>query len=656
MKALLHLLVFIFAAFSSTAQDLNLIYLKTDASQRSRVFPGEEGNYMRIYPGSAVDASLLPGPPYVLGSELDNGSNFVFYDDQLAPYTHVEIAFSSNRIIRPLKKIDERILFYSGAYSWNGGTDFSSYPALSGNAPDPMGATFLLEYDYAQNTLRMPFNCLCQDMQSDEGDPFQPIESAEHKMGVSGVNNLGRNINMAYLNDGTVIAAPNVFHQIAINQESEFQIGEDKYWGVVWFKINPEMNQIIPTPMFSENGTALTHSLQGSEDGDHIYRAGILWGNDLQISPDGTTWNSSAEQDSLLYAYMMKENAQGENIWTTPLFAYQNTYPTESSQFQLNQFLIAPIQEINSNVYTSIYYSFTITAEGDSLYFNDFMGDEGVFGKPDSFTPVFGSMFRAKSAREVIHMDENGNPVNKLVFPNRSPDPSDFYNLGWNIQDNQLFKVNDKLGWPLAYASAGDTTLYLIKQTPGEDMDSTGVSLPAGRGTFILWLDGELNAIGLTNFTYSTGSILASPGVNLTNVRALNNDTLMISGSIGNNVTTTLDPGGSAEEVTYSPSTGFVGLYTLPGFLLSADNPQRREAGILLYPNPASSTITVQTQFEQPGNYSIVDMVGREITRGYIPGGHSLATIDVRDFKKGVYVFRASGNEGKPIAVKFVVR
>src|SRR5690606_5678024 len=174
----------------------------------------------------------------------------------------------------------------------------------------------------------------------------------------------------------------------------------------------------------------------------------------------------------------------------------------------------------------------------------------------------------AKSAREIIRFNENGERVSKLVFPIKNPDQWGFYNAYWFNQEPRLFEVNGILGWPLAYKSASDTTLYLLKQTINQPLDSMGVELPAGRGTIIVWLNEELEIVDYTNFTYSTANPM-SQGVSIWNIKSINEDTLAVFGRIGNNTTTSLDPSGIADQEIYSPAMSFMALYSMPEFLVS---------------------------------------------------------------------------------------
>jgi len=76
------------------------------------------------------------------------------------------------------------------------------------------------------------------------------------------------------------------------------------------------------------------------------------------------------------------------------------------------------------------------------------------------------------------------------------------------------------------------------------------------------------------------------------------------------------------------------------------------EAKLLLlpftvFPNPASSAITIDWSNAKPGNYSIniFDVSGKQLMQDYLPDQSSL-TIDISRFPKGIYFVRLSSNEG----------
>lgn len=650
------LFIFIFMVWGTGwagAQNVQLIYLKTDLAQSSYFFPKGDSAYLRTFPNTTTSASLFPEDSYELTQNLTNGLFHVVYDGGLTPVGHIEMGIQDYDDLRALGKIDSRYLMYYPGYNYLGETPFHSSPTLMDGVPDSVGINFLLEYDAEQHTLRMPFQCICPGQQSPFADIHVPYLNFRSQIGALGAV-FESNNTMALMNDGTVITVLNLYHQITINADDPYTLNGDDRWGDIWLKIDPTTGQYEATPLLSQNGTVLTNSVCVSADGAHIYRTGVLHGQAIQLSPDGTLWNFGTDNDSLFQVFMVKEDSEGHQIWSHPLFAYENTYGADTSNFSLSELRVAPIIELNSDLYLGLYYRINLSNETDSLYFDDYMGGEGLFGKPSWFEPnPIMPGFVAKSAREIIRFNANGEPIEKLVFPIRDPDQWGFYNARWFFQKPKLFEVNGKLGWPLTYRATTDTTFYFLNQTMNQPTDSIGIELPAGSGTFILWLDESLEVIDHTLFTFSTQSAMAR-GVSISNIKPLNGDTLVVFGSLGSNTTTNLDPAGIAAPESYASSTSFMALYSIPDFLLNTTEYSPLQVWNI-FPNPATGILSIEGNYEGPLVYYIYDMAGRQVQSGYLAEGQLFYTIRIDKLDSGMYV--ANFRDGRQTVAmgKFVV-
>ncbi len=90
-----------------------------------------------------------------------------------------------------------------------------------------------------------------------------------------------------------------------------------------------------------------------------------------------------------------------------------------------------------------------------------------------------------------------------------------------------------------------------------------------------------------------------------------------------------------------------LGAYEGPGFVAGAPGlPERPKMALRVFPNPASSSITVQTKFDL---ITIVDVLGRRVLAASSDDWE--VTIDIRGFPSGVYVVRA-GSQSRIISVR----
>ena len=69
-----------------------------------------------------------------------------------------------------------------------------------------------------------------------------------------------------------------------------------------------------------------------------------------------------------------------------------------------------------------------------------------------------------------------------------------------------------------------------------------------------------------------------------------------------------------------------------------------KNSGLLIYPNPVSNFLTVNSEFTLL-NFTIYDLTGRKVYSGKVPGPNNL-TLDVSKLKNGLYLLKAETNQG----------
>ena len=648
--------VLVFGCLSlGVAQESQLVFLKVNNASSASFFDKQQTNFSQTFSLSNLDdVSILPTEnPTSLSPNLSDGSSFLIYNDSLDFLGNFELDDNSAPILYPLKSTETTAYYFRSTYGVLQNQNFSeTFPQLSGGVQTSVPAEVVaaFAFNWEENALSVPFYCNCPDYDESAASNHSPFSSFKLEIGVLNINANNKTMNAVWLEDGTIFTNIPIFNSLSINGIDDYFLGENDLWGSYWVKFDPVTTEYTAVPLFSQFGSTLIYGASGSEGGESIFRSGVSWGFNAPISPDGTTLSLS-ENDSLYHAFIVKESTEGEMIWLDSLFSYGKSQSDMS--VTLNRFRVNGVQELNGHSYLSIFYQVNGQEASDTILFKNFI-DEPVFLSSGDFLPgTFG--FVAKSSREIIQYDEDGTKLKKLIYPIRSKDPWSELNAGWFFQQPELFKVNNALGWPQTYSSTNDTTLYFIEQLQDGSLDSTGIDLPAGRGTFVLWLDENLNIIDFTNFPFSTGGNNLVPGVSLSAISIFQDDTLMISGSIGAGTTTSLDPEGLAEEITYSEGKNFIAFYSVPELLLSEDHINQLESKLKVYPNPARDYISIKSNLPTPASYNIYDITGRKIKNGNVLSAE-LNTISISDLSSGIFILEIRRDQDIIATEKFVVK
>jgi len=647
VKRFIYILIF-FLCYSAEAeaQLTQLVHLKTQVNyNRALQYHPLDSIYSWVFsdPGESVDISLLPNsPPY----EVNSGylATHAIYDVNLNPIHSFKI-IQGSPYYEFIKKEGEKYIYNSNPILgiWPEGP-FTSLPPLSGDYPNTSftGYGTLLFNAEEDPALTIPFQL----------DWFYPgvytINPHANPYFTQAVQFYGQNeAKAAYLNDNHIITTITMLDDVVLNWEDTLSFG-DNQWGTLWLKINPITGDYIATPMVSNNGSVIPLTVFPSENNDFIYRTGTLNGYNLQVSPDGSIWENSPE-DSLYHTFIVKENTNGEQEWIRELFAYNDTWsdtaPAQCGIFYYEQ--TPSLLELNNQVFLSNAIQISSVA-GDSIYFRDFDGTESLHPLPEESEPNFGGI--AFAARTVYQIDDQGAGVRtlrqSLPFFNQNE-----LNYSYTRSKPYLFKVKDVLGWSNTYRSLTDTTVYFLKNDLNGTVDSMAVNLPAGKGAYILWLDSDLNILETTNIPFSSPDYLI--GVQITDASLFRNDTLLIMGTIKNGTTTSLDPEGLAEDITYMGTNSFVGFYTPPSILSVANPKSPMVTSLKIYPNPSNHFITVKSEFLAGAEYEVYDLSGKILLKGSFSNSNS-ALLNIEKLRSGMYILKITGADGRSIAEKFL--
>lgn len=648
MKNLIYILIlFLIFPEISKAQFTELVYLKTQPGKSPLRYQPTDSVYTWIFtdPGESVDLSILPnGAPY----EINTGYYIspVVYDFNLNPIHSFKIA-EGTAIYDFTKKLGDKYMFVSSpqlSAEQGAASQFTTIPPLSGNYPGSYFSNYntLLYNTGADPILTMPFQFTWYypDIYNANPHPIPHFKDAIQFYGQD-------HEKAAYVSDGHIITTHTMLDDVVLNWEDTISSGNNQ-WGTLWLKINPTTGDYIATPILSNNGSVIPLTVFPSENNDFIYRTGTLRGHNLQVSPDGSIWENSA-QDSLYHTFIVKENANGEQEWIRELFAYNDTWsdvnPPQSGIFYIEK--TPSLIELNNNIYLSNSIHIT-SVQGDSLYFRDFDGMETFHYPPEDYVFEYG--YLAVAARTVYQIDEQGAAVNSLRQPLKFYNQNDL-NYFHTRSEPYLFKVKDVLGWSNTYRSHTDTTVYFLKNDLNGTIDSMAVDLPAGKGAYILWLDSELNILETTNIPFTSADY--NLGVQITDATLFHNDTLLLMGTIRNGTTTSLDPEGQAEDINYSGYNSFVGFYTLPSVLSTNVKKNAPAVSLNIYPNPGNNLITVKSEFLAGSDYEVYDLTGRIVLKGDFSNSNS-AVLNIEKLGSGMYILKINGADGGSVSEKFL--
>jgi len=360
-------------------------------------------------------------------------------------------------------------------------------------------------------------------------------------------------------------------------------------------------------------------------------------------------WQTN-DEDSLFHAFIVKENSVGEQEWMEPLYAYNNNFIDEGDQtgYNLNVNMESlSLVELDGDVFLS-HSARLLVGEGDSLVFQDFNGETGIYSNEVAGNP---NDHYGHATHNIFKFSQEGERIAWLKYQLPESDYSNILNSS-DLQYPYLFKVQDKLAWVQKYFSVNDTTIQVLRSETAGNIDTIDISLPAGQGVYLSWFDSELNLLDVLNIPYE-GPFF--PGVSIYNVSLYHEDTLIISGDIFPGVTTSLDPEGNAESVTYNQTKTFIGFYSLPSIFTSLDNIQSNiEDKLLIFPNPATEMISFRANYSKNSSYTIQDLAGRMLATGFIASGSGIKTIRIDNLNAGTYILTLTQDD-QILNEKFVV-
>ncbi|NEN21943.1 T9SS type A sorting domain-containing protein [Cryomorpha ignava] len=529
--------------------------------------------------------------------------------------------------------------------NFNRESDFNTTPELFptiptiDNYPSPTyGQNVFIRYDPATETNIGLLNFSVSFFAEDQ-EPFNGYNHAVDWLSVSNKNYK----NTVVVSDSILISYVLLDGEQTLNNSFEFT-----NWGgqvhLVRLELNLNTNELTSQQIGSSTGSQFLSRVESSPNMPFLWRAGIVRGNDTPISISGAELEM-ASNDSLYHVYITKESITGETEWLTELYAYNNLFPDTALSFDTKISVRNHINNIlnkNDNTYISSTFS-ALSHDGDTLLFRNHLGQDNSYIDYFPSSPILPEQLHISySEASLYKIDDNGNVTGKLSY---TYDAMNFFNRNPRVS---LYDVEDRLAWVQSYIALNDTTIvFTLTESDGSEQ-TTNLSLPAGKGTVIIWLDEDLSILNQWIIPYQHN--IGSGGLSINAILPYRGDTLLIQGMLGYNTSSDLNPFAETELITTESPTSFFAFYSAPEIFTSTEK-IKSPTNFKVYPNPSSVYIRVSGAYGQQANFKIFDLSGRIIQSGNISQNELIST---ENLNSGMYMLWIDSENGGGTA-KFVV-
>lgn len=571
-------------------------------------------------------------------------SAIVVYNSELEPISTVRYSAWYNFNLFPVS--DSRIILGRNHFLTYNPIYFSTLPEASGISPFTFGQGLYLYFNPLTDSLASLLHYSSPLLPDYNEYPYEGYWWAV--IGFQRPSNQNQRTS-ALLNDSTLIGYFQLFDEQAINDSIVFSPWNGQV-NLVRVKVNLNSNEIDAHQMGSSSGNLFPLWLQSSGIGDGLYFAGIVRGNNTPVSLSGAQVEM-ASNDSLYHVFITKESADGTTQWLTQLYAYNNALPdtTLNSVFKMQNVVYSMVENAD-NLYLSLNFYGVISID-DTLFYSDFSGEHFICRDTIPYTGSQPEILQTPIAESCLYrIDADGNIIGKLSF-NQGITEEILHGAARKPND-KVFAVADKLAWVHDYYTASDTTFQFTYKTADGITQTTDVDIPEGRGTFILWLDAELNSIDYWLFPY----ISEADGVanHINGILPYGSDTLLIQGSISGLTKLDLNPFGVPSWVQSTEQwalKSYFAFYYAPEILTGTNLVEGGSITFAVYPNPARNNLFISGLDSELTRYRIYDLSGRMIRAGRNDAGEG---IDISNLTKGMYLLKIDSEQGSG-SRKFVV-
>ncbi len=453
----------------------------------------------------------------------------------------------------------------------------------------------------------------------------------------------------AVLNDNVLIGYYQLIGQQSVNDSLDFTA-----WGgqvnLLRIKMNLNSGEFEATQIGSSTGSLVPLYAQPIDNGEGLYYAGLVRGNNTPVSVSGAEIEM-ALNDSLYHVYITKESAAGATEWLTELYAYNNTFADSiHASFNMRN-TIYTILEKDENLFVNNSFNGFIPND-DTLMYRDFTGENMLLTDAIPYYGAFNNVQIPIAESSIYKLNSNGSLIGKLSYSQTIVGYNFSGQTGWLDRANRLFEVGDKLAWVHNYYSPTNTSIEFTYKTLNGSIQNSSIDLPAGKGTFILWLDTDLTIIDYWLFPYTSDDIA---GVNNFNyIGQYSSDTLLIQGNLSPLSSININPFGTDLIVETTESTivkTYFAFYSAPEIL--TNTPKIEELpNLSVFPNPTEGELHISGIANENSRYQIFDISGRMVQAGMLNGE---LFVNTSHLTSGMYILRID-TEKSSGSRKFVVK
>ena len=654
----------VFVSLNAFTQSNGLIYTKIISGNSTRVIPcSDASGYLVPYFFSAYEPVETD-----VGIFEETSINYVFTD---TVYKNAIAVYDNNFTLSDIMYIksttgggdlnllshyqlitsgQNAILYFNGLQLSLPNSNKIFTPSASFSSDIPLQSLFVkinATSGSASELLRFSYD---NGMSFSDFEPFygyfQGSFFGENK--VMGYNKLG-----ALVNDSMLISYLPLYDQQSIHTPLETMAFSN--WNgqvnLIRIAININSGELLSAEQLgSSQGNLNTFVVEPTRDMSGIFRTGLVRGNNTPVSVSGNELEMSSN-DSLYHVFITKEDAAGQTLWLTELYAYNNLMadtilPDYTPKFETRHQFQAIIEK-DYEVFTSTSQK-AMGINSDSILYRNFLGQSFLYASyipminPDNYYDQI--LFSQKA---IFKLDAFGNVLGKLSHKDKiSNHDSGMTSLKRSGSD--FFEISDKFAWVNTYEALNDSVGEFVFTKSDGTIDTTFIDFPAGTASYILWLDANLNIVDYWIFPYHNAYV---GDMRINSVNHFGGDTLLIQGFIAAQTVTDLDPFGSDPLFTADKTGSFYAFYAAPEIISTTSDADQKSPPFKIYPNPTQDVLNILGIADKNATYTIYDIAGRTVEKGKLASSQ----INTQSLKPGMYILSIASEKGSGTQ-KFVVR